>query len=95
MNLSVAPDLSTFFGDGNLANYSNDEVKNIMNEIKNQTDEEKLKESFKRLGEIYKIEIPYISLYNNKFIFAYNSELSGTIEPNWFNAFNGVNDWHK
>ena len=29
INLSTSPDLSTFFGDGNLANYSNEEVKNI------------------------------------------------------------------
>ena len=95
VNLSVSPDLSTFFGANNLANYSNDEVTNIMNEIKNQNDEEKLKQNFKRLGEIYKIEIPYISLYNNKYMFAYNSDLVGTIEPNWFNPFYGIGDWHK
>ena len=40
MNLSVSPDLSTFFGENNLANYSNEEVTNIMNEIKNLKDEE-------------------------------------------------------
>ena len=95
INLSVNPDLSTYFGENNLANYSNEEVTNIMNEIKNLTDENKLKESYKRLGEIYKTEMPYLSLYNNKYIVAYNTKLVGTLEPNWFYQFYNIKDWHK
>lgn len=95
MNLSVSPDLSTFFGENNLANYSNEEVTNIMNEIKNLNDEEKLKENYKRLGEIYKTEVPYLSLYNNKYTVAYSQTLAGTLEPNWFYQFYNIEDWHK
>ena len=95
MNLSISPDLSTFFGDNNLANYSNDEVKNLINEAKNTTDENKIKQNYKRLGEIYKIEIPYISLYNNKYTVAYNSNLHGNLEPNWFYQFYNIKDWYK
>ena len=95
MNLSVSPDLSTFFGENNLANYANADVTSIMNEVKNQTDETKLKESYKRLSEIYKSEMPYISLYNNKYIFAYNNGLAGNVEANWYYQFYGISDWHK
>ena len=95
MNLSISPDLSTFFGDNNLANYSNDEVKNLINEAKNTTDENKINQNYKRLGEIYKIEIPYISLYNNKYTVAYNSNLHGNLEPNWFYQFYNIKDWYK
>lgn len=95
MNLSISPDLSTFFGDNNLANYSNDEVKNLINEAKNTTDENKIKQNYKRLGEIYKIEIPYLSLYNNKYTVAYNSNLHGNLEPNWFYQFYNIKDWYK
>lgn len=95
MNLSVSPDLSTFFGTNNLANYSNDEVTNIMNEIKNLNDDEKLKQDYKRLGEIYKSEMPYLSLYNNKYTVAYSTNLAGTLEPNWFYQFYNIKDWHK
>ena len=95
MNLSISPDLSTFFGDNNLANYSNEEVKNIMNEVKNINDEEKLKQDYKRLGEIYKNEMPYLSLYNNKYTVAYSTELAGTLEQNWFYQFYNIKDWHK
>lgn len=95
INLSVSPDLSTFFGENNLANYSNEEVTNIMNEIKNLNNEEKLKQDYKRLSGIYKTEVPYLSLYNNKYTVAYSQLLAGTIEPNWFYQFYNIEDWHK
>ena len=93
--ISPSPDLSLFLGEGNLANYSNEEIKNILNEVENTTDEEILKEKFKRLSEIYKTEMPYISLYNNKYIIAYNSGLVGDITPTWFYQFYGIESWYK
>lgn len=95
MTLSPAPNLTTFFGEGNIANYSNEEVANIMNEVKNTVDENILKEKYARLVEIYKTDIPYISLYNNKYTVAYNSGLVGEITPNWFYQFYGIEGWYK
>lgn len=93
--LSPSPNMETYFGEDNLANYSNDEVTNIMNEIKNTTDEEILKEKYKRLAEIYKTEVPYISLYTNKYTVAYNVAMAGDITPNWFYQFYGIETWYK
>lgn len=95
MTLSPSPNLETFFGEGNLANYSNDEIRSIMSEVKNTTDENILKEKYQRLIEIYKTDMPYISLYNNKYIVAYSSELVGDITPNWFYQFYGIEGWYK
>lgn len=95
MTLSPGPNLNTYFGEGNVANYSNEEITNIMNEVKNTTDENILKEKYARLSEIYKTEIPYISLYNNKYNVAYNSGLVGEITPNWFYQFYGIEGWYK
>lgn len=95
INLSASPDLSTFFGENNLANYSNEEVTNLMNEVKNLNDENRLKQDYKRLGEIYKTEMIYLSLYNNKYTVAYNTKLAGILEPNWFYQFYNIKDWHK
>lgn len=95
MYLSPSPNMTTFFGENNLANYQNEEVTNIMNEVKNTTDDNAIKEKYKRLAEIYKTDIPYISLYTNKHTVAYNSALVGTIEPNWFNPYNGIETWYK
>ncbi len=95
MTLSTSPNLSTYFGEGNIANYNNEEMTNIMNEVKNTSDENVLKEKYARIGEIYKSEVPYISLYNNKYRVAYSSELVGEINPNWFYQFYGIEGWYK
>ena len=95
INLSLTPDLTTFFGDNNIANYQNDEVRSIMEEVKNTTDENTLVNKYKRLAEIYKEDVPYISLYNNKFTVAYNTGLKGDVTPNWYNVFYHIADWYK
>ena len=59
------------------------------------TDENILQEKYKRLIEIYKEDIPYISLYSNKYVVAYNSGLVGDISPNWYNLFYGIEGWYK
>lgn len=93
--LSASPNLNTYFGETNLANYSNDEVTNLMNKVKNETDKEKLKEDYKRLAEIYKTDMPYLSLFTNKYTIAYNSELVGDVQSNWYNLFYNIESWYK
>lgn len=95
VDLSLSPDMSLFFGENNLANYYTDEVNNIMNEIKNTTDEQIIIKDYSRLAEIYKNNIPYISLYTNKHTIAYSTELIGEIKSNWFNSFCGIETWYK
>lgn len=95
MTLSPSPNITTYFGEGNLANYSNEEVTDIMNEVKNTTDDNVLLEKYARLAEIYKSDIPYISLYNNKYTVAYSSEIVGEVTPNWFYQFYGIEGWYK
>ena len=46
-----SPDVSYFYGDGNIANYSNDEVSTILNEVKNITNQKNLEDKFKVLIE--------------------------------------------
>ena len=93
--LSPSPDLTTYFGDNNLANFYTDETRAIMQEINNTRDENVLKEKYKRLLEIYKTEIPYISLYTSKNAVVYNTSLAGEINSNWYNLFYNINTWYK
>ncbi len=95
INLSPSPNLETFLGANNLANYTNEELNNILAEVKNTTDENILKERYKKIAEIYKEEVPYISLYNNKFTVGYNSSLKGDVTPNWYNVFYHISGWYK
>ena len=95
VNLSYSPNIETFFGKNNMANYVNDEVNTILDEVKNTTDENTLKERYKRLAEIYKEDVPYISLYNNKFTVCFHSNLKGDTNPNWYNVFYNIAGWYK
>ena len=95
INLSLSPDMTTFFGTNNLANYTTDEINTIMQEVKNNNDENTLKEKYKRLAEIYKTDIPYISLLTNKYTVAYNSSLVGDLAPNWYSPYYGIDTWYK
>lgn len=93
--LGLSPDMTTFFGEGNLSNYSSDEVTQIMNEVKNTTDENVLKEKYEKLEQIYNTQIPYISLANSKYNILYNSNLVGDVSSNWYNLFYNIEGWYK
>lgn len=93
--IGISPDLTKYFGEGNLANLKNEEAKRILNDLKNITDEDLLKQKYKRLYEIYTQEIPYISLYYSYEITAYNKSLAGNIKANWYDMFQTINNWRK
>ena len=94
-NIGVAPDVSRYFGDGNLANFNNEEAKTIINDLKNITDKELQKQKYKRLYEIYSTENPYISLYYSYDVTAYSKTLAGSISANWYNMFGNIETWGK
>ncbi len=76
---SFSPDITSFLGEGNYANYSNEEVLNILKEVRNIQDEKLLKEKYERIYEIYKTELPYVMLYNNKEFVLSHYNLYGSI----------------
>ena len=65
IRLGYSPNLNTFFGDGNIANYYNPEVAEIMNIVSNTNDDNTLYENYNRLYDIYLEEAPYIGLYRD------------------------------
>ena len=93
--IGTSPDLERYFTDGNLANYYNEEARSILNDLKNITDKDLLKEKYKRLYEIYISELPYISLYHSYNITAYSKNLAGGISANWYNMFYNISNWGK
>ena len=92
---SLSPNLETYFGANNLANYSNEELTTIMNEVKNITKEDLLQEKYTRIKQIYNDEVPYIGLYNSYYAIASSWRLRGNITANWYNIFMDINNWYK
>lgn len=93
--MSLSPNLETYFGVGNYANFDNAELNNLMNEVKNITREDLLQEKYTRIRQIFNEQIPYIGLYNSYYTVASSWSLRGNVTPNWYNIFMGINNWYK
>jgi len=93
--LSLTPNLETYFGTSNYANFSNEELTNLINEVKNITKEELLQEKYNRIRQIYNEQNPYIGLYSSYYNVASSWALIGSIPANWYNIFVDINNWYK
>lgn len=91
----LSPDLTTYFGSNNLSNYQNDEATSILNELSSVADESVFKEKIKRLYEIYKNDVPSISLYLNRNTVVYSQNLIGDVTPNCYNIFYHIENWYR
>lgn len=90
-----SPSLNKYFSSNNLANYENEEITDILNETQNITDENELNQKYSRIMEIYNDEVPYISLYYNTNTLIYTSKLKGSVNPNSYNLFYGIENWYR
>lgn len=94
--ISNNPSLETYFGDNNLSNFNKEESNNIINEIKSADNiEEFLKEKYTNIKEIYKEEMPFISLYFNNLYVLSNKKLKGDLQGNWYNIYYNIDNWYK
>ena len=92
---SFSPSLHTFFGEGNLANYNNPEVLELIKKTENTTDEGEMYDSYRTIYQKYLDEVPYIGLYRNTNIVIYNQGLVGNISPNAFNLYHNIDKWYR
>lgn len=91
----ITPDLSPYFGENNIANFSNEEMRSLINDVKNIQDEKILKEKYSRIVEIYEEEMPYVFLYYSKNTLVYSPNLVGELNPNSYNVYEGIGTWYR
>ncbi len=92
---SLSPDLNSFFGENNLANYKNEDIMYILKELNSITDENLQKEKYEKIIEIYKAEVPYIGLYRNQDIVVYSNDFRGDVTPNNYSLFYNFSKWYR
>ena len=92
---SYSPELTYFYGENNISNYNNDDVKSIINEVKNITDTKILNEKYKKIIDITKDECPYISLYRSKNSLLINQNVIGNFNPTNYGVYNNFESWNK
>lgn len=95
VNNGYSPDLTYFLGKDNIANYKNEEITNLLNEVKNISDSNLLKEKYGRIIEIYEDEMPYICLYRNSNKVVHSIRLTGEISPNNYTAYYNFEKWYR
>ena len=95
VNAPISIDIDSFVGKENYSNYVNEEISNLLIEIKNIQDENKIKEKKKKIADIYFEEAPWIGLYYNKNTVAYSNNLRAELTPNWYNIYYNINDWYR
>lgn len=93
--ISNNPNLETFLGENNISNFYNKRVKVLLNEIKNIDNKETLKEKYIEIEQIYKEEIPFMSLYFNNLFILTSPTLKGDLSHNWYNLFYNIDNWYK
>ena len=92
---SQTPNINTYLGNGNISNYNNDEINQLLNEADNTDDTNKMKEDYKRIIEIYNDEKPFMSIARKKNLLVYNTNLTGNLKPTAYNIFNYIEKWYR
>jgi peptide/nickel transport system substrate-binding protein len=93
--ISNNPNIETYFGENNMSNLKNEELENILKEVRNINNEELLKQKYNRIKEIYLEEIPFMCLYFDNINIITNLNLKGDFSHNWYNLFYNIDDWYK
>lgn len=58
-------------------------------------DTKQLKETYQKIYNQYKEDVPFIGLYRNKNITIVAQSLIGTVEPNNYTSFYGIEQWYR
>lgn len=92
---SYSPDLTYYFAPGNLENYSSEKMFELVHNASIMKDEKQLKEIYEKIYNVYKDDVPFIGLYRNKNITISTQSLIGTVEPNNYTSFYGMEEWYR
>ena len=95
VTVGISPDLRRYLGSGNLANYEDSEVTDILGELYNLADEKMVKEKYEKLQNKYDTDRPYVGLYFNKQIIIHGTNLTTTPNITWFNIFYDIPNWNR
>ena len=92
---SYSPDLTYYFSDGNISNYTSDNMAELMQNASITKDTKQLKEIYQKIYNLYKEDVPFIGLYRNKNITISTQSLIGTVEPNNYTTFYNIENWYR
>lgn len=90
-----SPELNSFLGEGNLANYKNTEINTLLEEVSTMSSEDLQKEAYKKIAETWRREVPYLGLYRNQVTVAYGQTVRGDVTPNNYSILYQFSQWYR
>lgn len=92
---SYSPDLTYYFSGGNISNYTNEGMFELLQNASIIKETKQLKAIYEEIYKTYKDDVPFIGLYRNKNITISSQNLVGTIEPNNYTTLYGMENWYR
>ena len=92
---SFTPDLTYYFSSGNIENYYNEEMQELINNSAIIKDSKQQKEIFQKIYTLYKEDVPFIGICRNKNITITSQSLYGNIEPSNYTTYNKAELWYR
>ena len=89
------PELGHFFGPGNIMNYTNNDMYNLLNSAKGETSTAELKNDFDKIYSLYLQDVPFVGLYRDKHILLTSQNLMGEMYPNNYSIFYNIEEWYR
>lgn len=93
--ISNNPNLETFLGENNISNFYNEQIKVLLNDVKDIYNKELLKNKYLQIEEVFRQEVPFISLYFDRLFVITTPNLKGDFSHNWYNVFYNIDNWYK
>lgn len=90
-----SPELNSFLGEDNLANYENAELTTLLKEVSTMSSEELQKEAYQKIAETWRREVPYLGLYRNQVTVAYGQTVRGDVTPNNYSVLYQFSQWYR
>jgi peptide/nickel transport system substrate-binding protein len=78
----------------NTANYENEQVNELISQISDERDSEKLKGIYDKLSRIILDDLPYLGLYFYYDAVLFNNRINGNLNPNLWNPLEGLTQWY-
>ena len=79
---SYSPDLTYYFSAGNISNYSNESMTELMQNANITKETKQLKEIYQKIYNLYKEDVRFVGLYRSKNITITSQSMVGIVEPN-------------
>lgn len=92
---SYSPDLTYYFSYGNISNYTNERMTDLMQNANIIKDTKQLKEIYQKIHNLYKEDVPFVGLYRSKNITISTQSLIGIVEPNNYTSFYNIENWYR